>query len=109
MYELFCITRPAANATRTSSPTLAMNIAKNCGRAILDNKGVVVDVESMGLKELAKPIKKLNQSYSFGHWWSMTFYSNPTVQSEIQRILRLEPSVLRYMIVKKADKLSDLM
>ncbi|EPY49706.1 ribosomal protein subunit Mrp17 [Schizosaccharomyces cryophilus OY26] len=108
LYELFCITRPAINATRTSAPTSAINVARNCGKAVLDSKGVVVDIESMGLKELAKPVKKLNNKHNFGYWWSMSFYSSPTVQQELQRILRLEPTVLRYTFLKKSDKLNHL-
>lgn len=61
--------------------------------------GTVIKTDKWGLRKLAYLIKKESQ----GHYVYMDFGSIPASVDEIERILRIDDRVLKYMTVKLAD------
>ncbi|MEG0073099.1 MAG: 30S ribosomal protein S6 [Clostridia bacterium] len=58
---------------------------------------VDVTVEDWGRKKLAYEIKKQNE----GYYLMFTFSSNPSDIAEMERVLRLNDTVLKHMVIKK--------
>ena len=70
---------------------------KNKISNLISSNGEIVSVDDWGIKKLAYEIKKEGE----GHYYLYTFNSNPEFISEFERVLRIEDSVLKHMVVKK--------
>ena len=55
--------------------------------------------DDMGQRNLAYPINKELQ----GHYYVYYFPMDPTHASELDRVLRLKPELLRYLLVRRDD------
>lgn len=66
---------------------------------ITDNGGTVdaVDVEKWGTRKLAYPINYKTE----GYYVLVNFTSDAALPAEVERILRITDSVMRFLIVKK--------
>lgn len=64
---------------------------------LISSNGEVVSVDDWGMKKLAYEIKKEQE----GHYYLYTFNSNPEFIAEFERILRIDDSVLKHMVIKK--------
>lgn len=82
----------------------AKEVASTIGRLIIQNRGVVRKVQSLGRADLPKIISKDQERHFQGHRFLMLFDSSTSVQSEILRTLKADPRVLRSLIVKVNDK-----
>jgi small subunit ribosomal protein S6 len=60
------------------------------------NDGKVTKVEPWGLHKLAYPIKKQQE----GRYFLMEFNLEPQSVSELERVLKLNESVIRHLIVR---------
>lgn len=67
---------------------------------ITDLKGIVVKIEKWGKRKLAYPIKKQQK----GYYVLMDFAGEETVVAELERNMKFDDKVLKYMSVKKAEK-----
>lgn len=100
-YELFAI-------ARISDPLLAnkeaMKIASTVGKLILNNRGVIRDITSLGPKPLPTIISKDQERHFQGYHFMMGFDSSAAVQQELLRTLRRDPRILRSSIIKNDMK-----
>ena len=71
-------------------------IAKLNG-VVTENGGSVESVEKWGTKKLAYPINLKNE----GYYVLVNFTAEATLPSELERIMRISDSVVRFMVVKK--------
>ena len=71
-------------------------IAKLNG-VVTENGGSVESVEKWGTKKLAYPINFKNE----GYYVLVNFTAEATLPSELERIMRISDSVVRFMVVKK--------
>ena len=60
-------------------------------------KGEVSEVKPWGRRKLAYPIK----GFRDGNYVEMRFAMSPTAAAELERSLRLNESVIRYLLVRK--------
>ena len=81
----------------------AQGIISRLKSIIEGQKGEVLKVEDWGKRRLAYKIQK----HSKGHYFLMHFNGNSGLTSEIERFLRFNESVMRFIIVK-ATKDSDV-
>lgn len=96
-YELFAIARIT---DPLKSNREASKIATTIGRLILNNRGVIRDITSLGPKPLPKIISKDQERHFQGYHFLMGFDSSSTVQHELLRTLRRDPRILRASIIK---------
>jgi small subunit ribosomal protein S6 len=78
-----------------------------CGRldAILEGKGARrVMLDDWGKRKLAYEIQRFQK----GHYFVLYYLDKGTVVSELERMLRLEESVLRFLTVRAKDRVADL-
>ena len=71
-------------------------IAKLNG-VVTENGGSVESVEKWGTKKLAYPINYKTE----GYYVLVNFAAAATLPSELERIMRISDSVVRFMVVKK--------
>jgi len=70
---------------------------KNKISDLISSNGEVVSVDDWGMKKLAYEVKKEQE----GHYFLYTFNSNPEFIAEFERILRIDDTVLKHMVIKK--------
>ena len=78
-----------------------------CGRldAILEGKGARrVMLDDWGKRKLAYEIQRFQK----GHYFVLYYLDEGTVVPELERTLRLEESVLRFLTVRAKDRVADL-
>lgn len=63
----------------------------------ISNSGTILEEKDWGKKELAYPVKK--QRMGLFHWFSFT--AEPAVAVELEKKLKLEEKILRYLLIKK--------
>ncbi|MBW8310012.1 MAG: 30S ribosomal protein S6 [Candidatus Paracaedibacteraceae bacterium] len=90
LYETVFIVRQ--DATPNQVETLAQDYTK----IIRDNSGDVAKTEFCGLRSLAYPIKKNAK----GHYVLMNIKAAPEVVKEVERQMKLNENVLRYLTIK---------
>ncbi|CAN6659051.1 small ribosomal subunit protein bS6m [Trichomonascus vanleenenianus] len=104
LYEVVGIVRYAAHNADV------MEVCRHVGKLIVNNRGVIREINNMQLRPLPKIVNKDRQSHILGHHFSMKFDSSAGVQREVVRALRNDPRVLRCLLVKDgADKLKTLL
>lgn len=105
-YELFAIAR-IRDPLKTSRE--ASKIASTIGRLILNNRGVIREIVSLGPKPLPKIISKDQERHFQGYHFVMGFDSSSAVQQELLRTLKRDPRILRASITKNdmSKKLSN--
>lgn len=69
-------------------------------KIITDLKGIVIRVEKLGKRKLAYPIKKQQK----GYYILMDFVGERAVIGELERNMKFNEKVLKYMSVKKAER-----
>ncbi|KAG7663512.1 MRP17 [[Candida] subhashii] len=98
-YELLAIARITDPANVSKEAT---RIASTVGRLILNNRGVIREITSIGAKPLPRIMKKEQERHFQGYHFLIGFDSSGGVQSQLLRTLRNDPRVLR-AIIKKHD------
>lgn len=69
-------------------------------KLITSEKGIVDNVESWGKRKLAFEIDDLTD----GDYAVIDFHADPSSIAEIDRVLRINDSVVRFMIVRRDDR-----
>lgn len=74
-------------------------------RGVLERAGAVpLEIEDMGKKKLAFEIKKFQK----GHYLSLFFLDKGQSVAELERAMRLDESVLRWLTVRREDAITDI-
>ncbi len=66
-------------------------------KELAESHGTVAEVDEWGKRRLAYPINDLNE----GYYVLMTFSADPAFPAELDRLMRINTSVMRSMIVSK--------
>lgn len=64
---------------------------------VTDNGGTIDGVDKWGTRKLAYPINYKTE----GYYVLVNFTAEPTLPSELERVMRITDSVVRFTIVKK--------
>jgi small subunit ribosomal protein S6 len=68
-------------------------------KTVVSQRGTVTEVDEWGKRHLAYPINDLNE----GYYVLMTFTADAAFPAELDRLLRINDSVMRSLIVCKDD------
>ncbi len=93
LYEMVFIARQDISAKQVE------DMANNFGKVVNDNGGKLKNTESWGLRTLAYKINKNRK----GHYTLMHFDSPHPAVAEMERQMKLNEDVLRFMTVKIDD------
>ena len=89
-YEVLYLINPTLGEEET-----AALVAKF--KDLAENHGTVTEVDEWGKRRLAYPINDLEE----GYYVLMTFSSDPAFPAELDRLMRINVSVMRSIIVAK--------
>ncbi|KAL3136693.1 28S ribosomal protein S6, mitochondrial [Trebouxia sp. C0009 RCD-2024] len=95
VYELFCLARPQLAKEQLAS------LIKTACTSVFTNNGVLTEVQSYDLRDLAYPIRKAGSKYEQAMMWQMQFLVKPEALPEIHRDLHINEDVLRWIVTKK--------
>ncbi|KIW59787.1 ribosomal protein S6 [Exophiala xenobiotica] len=101
LYELIAVVRPGNLAQ-------VKEIARICGQQIVDNRGVIRGIKNWGQFDLPRPTVKHQTQHHQGHYFVMQFDGSIKVQTEVRRLLGLDPRMIRFSVVKIGDKLGGV-
>lgn len=74
-------------------------------RGVLERAGATpLEVDDMGKKKLAYEIKKFQK----GHYLSLFYLDKGQSVAELERALRLDESILRFLTVRREDGVTDI-
>ncbi len=93
-YELIYIVRPDVAEDDLGT------VQERTDKIIVDRGGTVLKVDNWGTKRLAYEIQK----HGKGHFVLFDFLSEPDTVAELERTLRIDDKVLRFLTVKLADR-----
>jgi len=92
-YETLLIVRPDIE------DAAVFGIAEKVEAVLTENGGHILDREDWGKRKLSYPIKK----HQKGHYIRMNYLSPAELVAEIERRIRIEDDVVRFMTVRLAD------
>lgn len=96
LYELVGLARcPPKQPTRE-----AADLVRHIGKMVLENRGVLRELDNWGVRPLPKVWNKNRQSHIVAAHFYMKFDASPAVQREIRRALQADARVLRCTIVR---------
>lgn len=93
-YELVYILPPTVEEEQTTG------VIESVSNFIQSLKGEVQEVKPWGRRRFAYPIKHFRE----GGYVEMHFKLDPAMSADLERGLRLNESVLRYMLVRKDQR-----
>jgi len=93
-YETMFITKP------TLSDEEKTQIVENIKKVIEENGGEVVATDNIGVRELAYPINKFER----GHYYIVYYKAPASAVLELERQMRYNEDLLRFMTVKYETK-----
>ncbi|RCK65262.1 37S ribosomal protein MRP17, mitochondrial [Candida viswanathii] len=96
-YELFAIARITDPLNHAKE---AKKIASTVGKLILNNRGLVRSITSLGARPLPKIISKDQERHFQGYQFLMGFDCSVNVQEQLLRTLKKDPRILRSGILK---------
>jgi small subunit ribosomal protein S6 len=74
-------------------------------KGVLERAGAVpLEVDDAGKRKLAYEIRKFQK----GHYLSLFYLDTGKAVSELERVLRLDESILRFLTVRRADQIDDV-
>lgn len=74
-------------------------------KGVLERAGAVpLEVDDMGKRKLAYEIKRFQK----GHYLSLFYADSGKAVAELERALRLDESILRFLTVRRGDDVGDL-
>jgi small subunit ribosomal protein S6 len=93
-YETMIVTKP------TLTDEEKANIIENIKKVIGEFNGEVVAIDNIGVRDLAYPIQKFER----GHYYIIYYKATPECVLELERQMRYNEDLLRFMTVKYETK-----
>lgn len=93
-YELLYFVDPAATEEARAG------VSKRIDVAVTENGGNIDNVEDWAKRKLAFEIDKLTE----GDYILVDFHADPAQIAELDRVLRINDTVKRHMIVRRTDR-----
>ncbi|KAF8200938.1 ribosomal protein S6 [Pholiota molesta] len=102
LYEMLCIT--------THVPTYQhiRELVRQSATHIMHQGGVVRNINSWGTRTLPQRMKRHGPLQDVGDYWTLHFDTSPRTLRSLNGIMRRDPRVLRWTVIKLADKVEDL-
>lgn len=89
-YEVLYVLNPSLGEEETAALVARF-------KELAEGRGAVTEVDEWGKRRLAYPINDLEE----GYYVLMTFSSDPAFPAELDRLMRINVSVMRSIIVSK--------
>ncbi|MDN5345413.1 MAG: small subunit ribosomal protein [Clostridia bacterium] len=95
-YEVVFVIKPDLEAEATAA------VVDKFTQLIADQGGQVIEVDQWGKKRMAYEVRK----YREGFYVLMKFKGDPAVTQELERVLKINDEVIRYLITRLEEEAS---
>ncbi|KAJ3516435.1 hypothetical protein NLJ89_g1136 [Agrocybe chaxingu] len=102
LYEMLCIT------THVPQYQPIRELVRQSAMHVMNAGGVVRNLNSWGTRTLPQRMKRHGRPQEVGDYWTMHFDANPTTLKSLNGLMRRDPRVLRWTVLKLADKVEDM-
>lgn len=75
---------------------------------VLDNGGVVRGFRYWGTRTLPQRMRRQKQYFNYGDYWFMHFDASPKTLKGLHTLLRKDPRVIRWTMIKEGEKIEDV-
>lgn len=102
LYRILCISAHFREFTHIKE------LVTQSATLLLENGGVVRDIESMGMRTLPQRMFRHKAWHSYGDYWAISFDASPQLMAQLARRLRADPRVIRWTTRKLGERLDDI-
>ncbi|KAF9529406.1 ribosomal protein S6 [Crepidotus variabilis] len=102
LYEMLCIT------THVSTYSHIRELVRQSASHVMHQGGVVRAINSWGTKTLPQRMKRHGPLQNVADYWTLHFDASPRTLRSLNGIMRRDPRVIRWTVLKLADKVEDL-
>jgi len=102
LYEMLCI------SAHVSKYQHIRELVRQSATHVMNSGGVVRKIDSWGTKTLPQKMKRNGPLQSVGDYWTLHFDASPRTLRSLNGIMRRDPRVLRWTVLKLADNLEDI-
>ncbi|KAF9793425.1 ribosomal protein S6 [Thelephora terrestris] len=75
---------------------------------VLDNGGIVRGFRYWGTRTLPQKMRRQKQIFNYGDYWFMHFDASPKTLKGLHTLLRKDPRVIRWTMLKEGEKVQDV-
>ncbi|KAG6916669.1 hypothetical protein DXG01_005893 [Tephrocybe rancida] len=97
-YQMLCIT------THVNEYKHIKELVRQTATHVLLAGGVVRDIKSMGTLTLPQRMRRHKTAHTIGDYWTLNFDTAPRTLRSLNAIMRRDPRVIRWTVLKLADK-----
>ncbi|KAH9915675.1 ribosomal protein S6 [Fomitopsis serialis] len=101
-YQMLCITAHY-NEYRPIKELVQRTVQQ-----VWDRGGVVRRLNSWGTKTLPQRMRRHKQYHQIGDYWTMDFDASPRTLRTLNNLMRADPSVVRWTVLKLGDKVENI-
>ncbi|KAG6832635.1 hypothetical protein H0H92_014471 [Tricholoma furcatifolium] len=101
-YQMLCI------ATHVREYNSIKSLVTQAATQVLEAGGVVRDIQFLGTRTLPQRMRRHKAIHRQGDYWTLHFDTAPDTLRSLNAIMRSEPRVIRWTVLKLADKVQDL-
>eukprot|EP00842_Homolaphlyctis_polyrhiza_P004951 jgi/Hompol1/5457/HPOL_004452-RA len=83
-------------------------LLKTCALHILDNNGVVRQFTNLGKMALPYRMKRHQEIFDAGSYFTMQFDSSPEIMQSLSKLLALNEDVIRHTMIKAGDSIKAI-
>ncbi|THV02342.1 ribosomal protein S6 [Dendrothele bispora CBS 962.96] len=102
LYQMLCV-----SAHNPNYKHIKQLVTQTCTH-LLDNGAVVRKIDSWGTLVLPQRMKRYRVHHSIGDYWTLHFDTSPRTVQSLNKIMRQDPLVIRWSILKQGSKVEDV-
>ncbi|KAF8893953.1 ribosomal protein S6 [Infundibulicybe gibba] len=102
LYQMLCIT------THYPQFTHIKELVRQSATHVMNAGGVVRSINSWGTLTLPQRMKRHGPYESVGDYWTLHFDTSPRTLKSLNSIMRRDPRVLRWTVLKLGEKVEDI-
>jgi len=101
-YQMLCI------AAHYNEYKHIKELVRQTAMHVLDAGGVVRGINSWGTCRLPQRMRRHQQYHDKGDYWTMHFDTSPRTLRSLSSIMRSDPRVIRWTMLKLGEKIEDV-
>ncbi|KAF8161175.1 ribosomal protein S6 [Crassisporium funariophilum] len=102
LYEMLCI------SPHIKQYQHIRELVRQSAMHVMNSGGVVRKINSWGTRTLPQRMKRTAGPQRLGDYWTLHFDASPATLRSLNGIMRRDPRVLRWTVLKLADELEEL-
>ncbi|KAH7913170.1 hypothetical protein BJ138DRAFT_1002848 [Hygrophoropsis aurantiaca] len=101
-YQMLCI------ASHFREYKHIKDLVSTAATHVMDTGGVVRNIKFLGTQTLPQKMQRHRQTYTHGDYWTMHFDTSPRTLRTLGGIMRRDPRVIRWTMLKLGEKVEDV-